>query len=74
MCFLTVLEKYNKQLTSKYIEKYTSLIKKHKTFLEVYNPDGKPYKSIFYITDEAMVWVSIVLYLNKKLKKQKKSR
>ena len=40
----------------------------YKTFLEVYNKDGRPYRSLFYYTDEAMSWASLYLILKKRIK------
>lgn len=51
---------------SKYINKYLELVKKHKTFLEIYDPDGSPYKSLFYYSDEGMIWCAGLLNASKK--------
>lgn len=65
--FIEVVSKVNKKLARDYLKKYSKMIEKHKTFLEVYTPDGKPYKSSFYYCDEGMLWAAMHLSLSKKL-------
>ncbi|MFH1589374.1 MAG: hypothetical protein ABIB43_02285, partial [archaeon] len=61
------VSKINKTLAKEYMKKYSSMIEKHKTFVEVYNPEGKPHHKIFYYADEAMIWAAMHLSLSKKL-------
>lgn len=63
MLFLQVLEKSNRVLLKKYIDRYLELIERHHTFLEVFDPSGKPYESLFYKCDEGMLWSSIFYYI-----------
>jgi hypothetical protein len=65
LCFLDVVKQYDKKRFKKYMKQYENLIKKHRNFLEVYDRDGKPFKTPFYITDESMLWVSKWLALKK---------
>ncbi|MFH1589455.1 MAG: hypothetical protein ABIB43_02725, partial [archaeon] len=51
--YVEVVSKINKTLAKEYMKKYSSMIEKHKTFVEVYNPEGKPHHKIFYYADEA---------------------
>jgi hypothetical protein len=46
-----------------HLNTYISLIEKHKTFLEVFDKTGKPFKTPFYSTDEGMLWASNILQL-----------
>ena len=66
LCFMDVLKKYNKQQFNRHMAQYADLIKKHKNFLEIYNYQGLPFKNLFYITDESMLWASKYLHLKKK--------
>ena len=34
------------------------IIEKHKNVLEVFHPDGAPFKTLFYKTDEGMLWAA----------------
>lgn len=63
--FIEVVSKVDNNLAKKYLAKYKALIEEHKTFLEVYNNKGKPFKTYFYMTDEGMLWASMHLYLKK---------
>lgn len=65
--YMNVVSKVNKGLTKHYLKQYQDLIKKHKTFLEVYDSKKKPFKTTFYICDEGMLWASMYLTLSKKI-------
>jgi len=54
--YVQVVKRIDKELAKSYKEKYKQVIEKYGTFLEVYNKDGTPYKTMFYTTDEAMLW------------------
>jgi len=58
LCFLDVVKKHDEKLFMEYYHKYTELIEKHGTFLELYDKAGKPYKRRLYITDEGMIWAA----------------
>jgi len=57
-CYLQVLQKANKAEFKASIGRYKEMIEKHKNFLEVFNPDGTPYKSRFYFSDDSMLWAA----------------
>ncbi len=61
MIYVGLLRGVDKQRYNRYREDYRTQVEKHKTFLEVYDPAGKPYKSLFYTTDEGMLWSSMLL-------------
>lgn len=56
LCYIDVAAKVNKNVAKKYVEQYRKQIEQHKNFLELYDPDGKPYKTLFYYTDAGMLW------------------
>ncbi len=56
---------FDKNLARKYLRKYKHLILKHRNFLEVYEPDGRPFSKLVYYTDESMLWAANYLYLKK---------
>lgn len=63
LCFLDVAETFG---IKKYLEKYTRLIEKHKTFPELLEPDGRIFQRFHYASDEGMLWCSKFLYLKQK--------
>ena len=66
--FCEVIKNIDKELCKKYLYQYKEQILKHKNFLEVYTPNGKPFKTLFYYTDDSMLWSSIYLDLVKETK------
>jgi hypothetical protein len=54
--YLKLLNKVDKQSFKQHLKSYTELIEKYHSFLEVFNPDGKPFRSPFYYADEGMLW------------------
>ena len=71
LCFIDVLFEYSKKDAKEYLLMYREKIKEYKNFLEVYNKNGKPYSSLFYFSDESLIWVSTYLDLYRKLVKIK---
>lgn len=65
LCFLDVLKEYDKKEFKAHMERYTELIEKNKNFLEVFSPEGKPFKRFLYTCEEGMLWASKYLYLKK---------
>ena len=67
MMFICAVSMFDKQLAKKYLLQYKKIILKHKNFLEVHEPDGKPFSRLIYYTDESMLWCANYLWLKKKL-------
>ncbi len=65
LCYVDVVASVDKKLAKKYAACYEQKIQEHKNFLELYCPDGLPYKSFFYYTDAGMLWCSKWLVLQK---------
>jgi phage regulator Rha-like protein len=63
LAYLYVVEKVNKHLLRHYLDVFADEIEKHKTFLELYDPKGKPYKTLLYKSDESMLWAAMFLDL-----------
>ncbi len=61
--FVFLVKKIDRKKAADYLDVYTNLIKKYKNFIEVFNPDGTPYKSQFYHADEGMLWAANYLAL-----------
>ena len=61
--YVQLLKSINKPKAQQHINTYKALIRKHKTFLELYTPDGQPYKTALYTTDEGMLWSANLLTL-----------
>ena len=66
--YIDLVSRIDKKKAKQYLHLYKKLIEKHKNFLEVYTKQGKPYKTLFYITDESMLWAANYLFLSRKLK------
>jgi len=66
LCYLDVLRKYDGKRFAFHLQQYTELLQKHKTFLEVFDNKGKPFRTPFYLCDEGMLWVSKWLELSQK--------
>ncbi|MFC1741700.1 hypothetical protein ACFL3V_04155 [Nanoarchaeota archaeon] len=64
-CFLDVISRFDKKKLKQFLAQYEANIKKYGNFLEVYDRNGKPFKTLFYVTDESMLWVSKYLALKK---------
>lgn len=59
LLYIQLLQKVDKARAKAHIKKYKDLVEHYKTFIEVYQPDGKrPYQSFFYVADEAMLWAA----------------
>jgi len=52
-----------KKELKKHIWIYSSLIKKYKNFMEIYNPDLTLFKGPVYISDDSMTWIALYYYL-----------
>jgi len=61
--YIQLVKKVDKSTAEDYIKKYAEVIEKNKTYFEVFSPDGKPYESLFYHTDEGMLWAANFLGL-----------
>ncbi|MBI4150136.1 hypothetical protein HY488_01900, partial [Candidatus Woesearchaeota archaeon] len=56
LCYMDVVWQYDKTLFSEYVDQLTWVIEKNKTFLEVFESDGTPFRTPFYVSDEGMLW------------------
>ncbi len=59
MLLMQVTAKRNRILLRKHIDIFLEMLEKHRNFLEVFDSDGNPYKTYFYMYDEGMLWSSI---------------
>lgn len=69
MMHLQLLLKSDMKKARDVLESYRMQIEKHGTFLELYNPEGTPFKTPLYVADEGMLWCSIWLDAYKTLAK-----
>jgi hypothetical protein len=65
--YIDLLSKIDKKKARFHLEQYTRVIKINKNFLEVYDPNGKPFSTPFYTVDESMSWAVMFLALKKRL-------
>lgn len=63
LCYLYIIHQHTPHLLTEYLESYSILINRHKNFLEVYNSDTTPYRSLLYSADDSMIWIAMYLHL-----------
>jgi hypothetical protein len=63
--YIQLVKNVDKKKTEEYINKYAEIIEKDRNFIELHNPDGSPYKSLFYYGDRGMLWAANYLTLLK---------
>lgn len=68
LMYVEVLAMVDKKLAKQQLVEYEKKIVEHKTFLEVYDKNGEPFKTLFYYSDEGMIWCANFLYLKKLLR------
>ena len=56
LLYVQMMKKVDIKKYNSYLKSYTKLLVEHKNFLEVYNPDGTPFRTSFYYSDEGMSW------------------
>ncbi|MCK4522497.1 MAG: hypothetical protein KAU20_08030 [Nanoarchaeota archaeon] len=54
--YVDIVSRVNKKKAGEYLLKYKKIIEKYKNFLELFDSKGNPYKSLFYYSDESMLW------------------
>jgi len=67
LMYIKIVLKADKKLAKEYLEQYRKKIEKYHTFIELYSPDGKPFKTLLYYADESMLWAANYLYLKKQI-------
>jgi hypothetical protein len=67
LMYINVVSQVDKKLAKEYLAKYKEQIMEYRTFLEVYGSEGRPFKNLFYYTDESMLWAANYLFMKKKL-------
>ncbi|MFH0978083.1 MAG: hypothetical protein V1837_02150 [Candidatus Woesearchaeota archaeon] len=68
LLFINNVSKVDPRMALYYLVKYGRLIEEQGNLLEVLDPQGRPYSSAFYLTDDSMLWASIYLELVQRLK------
>ena len=63
LLYIKLMQQIDPALAEEYKKRYTEAIEKHKGFIEVYAPDGKPYSSWGYAADRSMLWACNYLTL-----------
>ncbi|MFT4343217.1 MAG: hypothetical protein ACMXYE_00550 [Candidatus Woesearchaeota archaeon] len=63
LLYVDVAGRVNKKLQKEYLAQYNKLIQKYKTFPEVLQGDGTPYRTLLYYCDEGMSWCANYLTL-----------
>jgi hypothetical protein len=58
LCWMDVIRKYDGARYRQYRDSLLGLVQKHGTFIELYDPDGKPFVRSIYSADEGMLWAA----------------
>jgi hypothetical protein len=66
LCFIDVIKRFDKKLLKQYLDEYSKNILQYRNFLEIFNKNGKPFKTLFYHSDESMSWCAKYLELIKR--------
>ena len=66
LAYIDIVSRVDRNLAKKYLLQYEEKINKHKCFIELYDKN-KPYSSLFFVSDNSMLWASIYLNLKNKL-------
>jgi hypothetical protein len=61
--YVSLVKKVDKLAFKEYFLQYKSLIETHKNYLELFAPDGTPYRTPFYYADDSMLWAANFLAL-----------
>ena len=67
LAYLRVLAEQDPETCRTHLAQYTKKIERHKTFLEIYDSQGEPFRRRFYVTDEGMLWCANYLALQREL-------
>lgn len=61
--YISLVKRVDKKKFNHYYNKYRQIIEDNMNYLEVFNPDGRLYKTPFYYSDEGMLWAANFLTL-----------
>lgn len=67
MIYIDLLSRIDNKKAKRYLKIYGDKIKKHGTFIELYDRRGEPYMTKWYVSDEGLSWASIYLDLRRRL-------
>jgi hypothetical protein len=68
LMFIRILAQVDRPRARACLAQYEDLMAKHRNFLEVFDKKGRPFRTLFYYSDESMLWVANYLYLKKLLR------
>jgi len=68
LCMLDVQVQSDPPAAKRHIERVGELITEHGTFLELYDKTGQPFKTFWYVSDEAMLWCAQWLRLSREVR------
>ncbi len=59
MIYIGLLKKLGREKAEFHIQQYTKQIERYGSFLELFDESRKPYSSMFYYSDEGMLWAAM---------------
>jgi hypothetical protein len=65
--YIEILAKVDRKQAVKYLKRYQELVMKYHSFIEVFHKEVRPYRSLFFYSDNTMLWSSMYLDTKKKL-------
>ncbi|MBU0470679.1 MAG: hypothetical protein KKA62_00520 [Nanoarchaeota archaeon] len=63
LLYIKLLQTVDPERAKEYQKRYTEQIEKHQNFLEVFDAEGRPFRSIYYFCDSGMLWAANYLTL-----------
>jgi hypothetical protein len=61
MCYLEVAKNADRKLFEFYLDKYRGIVEMHGNFLELFEPNGRPFRTAFFCADDGMLWSAMLL-------------
>jgi hypothetical protein len=68
LLYIDIVSRVDTRQAKEYLEQYTDIIGKYGNVLELFDREGKPFKTLLYYADDSMLWASIYLDLVRRLK------
>jgi hypothetical protein len=67
LMYIKMVSQADKKLAMQYLDQYKKQIGLYYNFMELYDCNGRPFRTLLYHADESMLWCANYLYLSKKL-------
>jgi hypothetical protein len=68
LLYIDMVSRSDTRLARDYLEQYAKVIERCGNVLELFDKEGRPFKTLLYVADDSMLWASIYLDLVRRLK------